>query len=342
MAGSAKLSELFIDITLRGGAKAQIKSIKEQIESTDRALAKNAVFYEAVTGEKIRQMSKLAENQEQLAKVDQRTYGKLPYAGYADKQAKADVETEIAGKQKMVALSQAELRALSGKRGMELAQKTVQADRVKKQVEEVKNQQLMIAQYGKLGATIRQMGGLASMASPGALLGLGIGGLTVGHAVQQASPVHADMLSKSFDLLAAQIGTLLIPVVTSLSFALQQMSKGVESFAQKADKFEDSLPQWLKKLIDPSGLFQINKEGPRFVKPGEEQPDRPATMPAHFEAFNQAWKRIQQQAASTGPLEQRILDVQMKMLEAMNANTAALNANNNAPPAVVPVGGNAP
>jgi len=332
-----QLAQLFVDITLRGGAKAQLLDMKEKIEASDRALANNAQKYQNVTSGKIIQMSKLAERQHDLAKVDQRTYGKLPYAGYAGKQAKADVETEIASKQKMIALSKAELQALSGKRGAELAQKTLQSERIKKQVEEVKNQQRLVAEHGKLGATIKQTAGLANMA--GAMKALGPIWAIIGAAVATApaaSPTHADMLSKSFELLSAQIGTLLLPIVTGLSGALQNM-------ADKIKQITDQIPENAKTTAanTVSGTGWLVTGLPKAIKewmmatmngrPVEQlnKPARPATMPASFEQFDQTWRRIQQEVAGRGDLEQKIFDVQMKNLEALNkiaANTAPQNA----------------
>jgi hypothetical protein len=335
-----KLAELFIDITLRGGAKAQIKDIKDRIEATDKALAKNAVFYQAVTGEKIRQMGRLAENQEKLARVDQRTYGKLPYAGYTDKQAKAEIATEIAGKQKMIALSQAELKALSGKRGLELAQKTVQSERIKKQVEEVKNQQRLIAEHGKLGATIRQTAGLlAKAASLRTLAALGPVAAVVGTAIATApaaSPIHADTLSKSFDLLSAQIGTILLPIVDDLSIGMQKLAGFIDFLngKKKADgKKEAGFLDWIG--------FQIFGPFTPFIKNKGEEPTRPATGPAHWEAFDQTWRRIQQEIAGRGPLEQQIFDIQMQNLPAQTLalQQIAVNtkpANQPPPPPALP------
>lgn len=320
MAGGNKLAELFVDITIRGGARAQLLDMKEKIEATDRALANNAQKYQNVTSGKILQMNKLAERQMDLAKVDQRTYGSLPFGRFADKQAKADVETEIANKQKLVTLSQAEMRALSGKRGAELAQKTVQSERVKKQVEEIKNQQMMIAQHGRLGGTIMQMASMAKLAMGGPI-GIAAGavaavGATAVATAGAASPVHSDMLSKSFTLLAAQIGTLLLPIIEDMAYALQIASDAVGWFGDKINDFLAVVPQWLKQGVDPTGVLGVNKEG--ALHRSQRQLDRPASMPASFEAFEQSWRRVQQEAASTGPLEQRILDVQMRNLEALN------------------------
>lgn len=302
------------------------------------------MFYQAVTGEKIKQMNRLADNQANLAKVDQRTYGKLPYAGYADKQAKADVATELASKEKMIALSKAELKAISGKRGLELAQKTVQSDRIKKQVEEVKNQQMMIAQYGKIGATIRQNAALAktamSILSPGTLLGAGVAGITVGKAVQEASPLHADTLTKSFDLLAAQLGTILLPSIDILSRALQDAAGVVGDFQKQfpgvGTTIASSVRTFLGGFFGPLGPLAAIISPPGAPKP----PDRPATMPASFEAFDQAWRRIQQQAASTGDLEQQLLTLQMNNLPSQTAALQQIATNTAAspPPPQLPPG----
>lgn len=332
MAISGQLANLFVDITLRGGAKAQIKDIKDRIESTDKALANSAVFYKAVTGEKIRQMGKLADNQRSLSKVDQRTYGSMPYAGYANKQAKADVASEIAGKQKSIALSRAELQALSGKRGVELATKTVQADRVKKQVEELKNQQIMVAQYGKIGATIRQAGASMSILgklSPTTLIGASVAGISAGYAGSQASPERAATLSTSFDLLAAQIGTHLLPAMDALSGAAQSAANLFGKIPKPAPGTYAGtgtlIGAGIGTIILP-GLGTIiggiiGSIGGSFFK-GKDEPTRTATGPAHFEALDQAWRRIQQQAASTGDLEQQLLQIQVANLP---QQTRALN-----------------
>lgn len=292
-------------------------------------------------------MTELAKNQHDLATRDQQFYGKLPYSQYADKQAKADIETEIAGKQKMIALSQAELKALGGKRGLELAQKTVQSDRVKKQVEEIKNQQMMVAQHGKLGATIRQNAILARTALAGPL-GVGAAAAAVGGAiaatVPSASPAHADMLAKSFELLSARIGTLLLPTVDMLALYLQKAANAVKRFEDRFPGAGDAIAGGIEGFIKGifSGPFGIahdllsNAGGPGRPR---EEPTRTATMPAHFEAFDQAWRRIQQQAASTGPLEQELLAIQManlpqqtRALNQIAANTTPANAPAPRPP----------
>lgn len=349
-----QLANLFVDITLRGGAKAQLKDIKERIESSDRALAKNAVFYKAVTGEKIRQMSKLAENQYDLAKIDKSTYGSMPYANYADKEKKADVETEIAGKQKSIALSQGEIKALKGKQGIELAGKTMQEGRIKKQVEEIKNHNMMVAQYGKIGASIMQAGkGLSGVLSKmpnlslGGLMGMGVAGLTVGHAVSQASPLHMETLTKSFDLLAASIGMHLLPMIDFLSVKMQGLSTYIEKSAiPSSHAFSESIKLHTEAFTSLEGFGRLLGTYLGIIPAGtqrgknkddDKEPDRPATKPAHFESFDQSWRRIQQEAASTGTLEQRTLDIQMRILEATNrvvVNTAP--GNTPAPPPPLP------
>jgi hypothetical protein len=379
---SQKIADLFIDINLRGGGKIELLALRDKILASDKALANNADMYGRQTSAKIKQMTEIAKRAAELAKSDQSTYGSMKYGKAADAQANAEIEREIANRQKSIALSKAERAVLAGRRGdvsarmeakdtadallknqekaialgkaeltlhkgkqgAEVAQKTLQAERIKKQVDEVKLHQRMVAEHGKIGATLRERASLLSRISPGALMGLGIGGITVGHAVGQASPIHAETLSKSFDLLAAHIGTLLLPVVDQLSFALQRAAVAAEEFRNRANNVQDSMPLWLKEFLDPGGYFGLNPNGTVYNEqnPRNGQPQRPATMPAHFEAFDQAWKRIQQEAAGRGPLEQQIYDLQMRNLPAQTAalQTIAANMPNQPPPQQMPPIGN--
>lgn len=334
---SRPIADLFIDISLRGGGKAELLALEEKVKAADQSLMSNGSLYRQQMKDKINQLDKLADKHAKLSVIDREGYSGQQFAAYAKRQAATDINVEMAAKEKGIALSKAELKALQGKRGIELAQKTVQEDRIKKQVAEVKNQQMMVAQYGRIGATIRQnaamlRAGMVAAGGPAAAMA-GVAAATV----PAASPIHAETLAKSFELLNARIGTLFLPAVDAVSLKLQL-------FADIIGKANDKMPDWLKASateaslnVATAGTYSTLLKLAGWLAGEKKEPDRPATMPARFEAFDQSWRRIQQEAASRGTAEEKIYQIQMQNLPAQTALLQQIAGQKNPPP---PVGNN--
>lgn len=156
--------------------------------------------------------------------------------------------------------------------------------------------------------------------SLGSVMGMGAAGITVGHSLQQASPDTYKTLTTSFDLLSATIGTALIPAALEVSKIFQGLSQGI---APVARFFRDNRAAGLSLISPTLGLTDVIFEALRG-KPAEK-PDMANTMPASFQSFEQGWRTIQQQAASNGPLETQLLQVQLDNLQAARDNNQQIS-----------------
>lgn len=295
MATQSKLAELFIDITLRGGGKVELIGLQNQIRAFDKSLANGGDLYKRQTDAKLNQMGQLADRQGKIAQMDAKTYSSAKY--------------------------------------LEVARKQASADRLRQQATEIKNYQQLVAQHGRLGAmaiSLRQKFAGAGNVSLQSAMGIGIGGMTAGHALSQASPLAADTLSKSFDLLAAQLGTNLVPIVMQVSRGMQILSEWVGEASrmfQGAGGGNNGGPGLLERAQDQLAILihqamGSNRDAAR-VAVQQNNRERPqgamlaSLGPAQFQSFENAWKSIQQSAAGRGPLEERIFEIQTQQLEAL-------------------------
>ena len=351
MAVNGKIADLFIDLTLRGAGPVELASLKNKIAEADKALSNGAEMYKQQTKDKIRLLDELAEKQAKLAAIDMKTYGSERYVQVARKQAHTESMMQKAAEAK----SYGDLVAKHGKFGAQM----ISIGRAMNKVNPLRG----------VGAVA---GALNAVSIP-AMLGMGVAGMTVGHAVQSASPAAHDTLMKSFDLLAATLGQHLIPAVIAVANRLQQMADAIDgrtAMRPPGPGNEEWYQRWVRPFT-PDGIrrggealgtrwfdngtyvnlgrdylsqlpmagilsnFIPKSQGPltdaqRAARNNEwaaGDADRrqanaartslPATMPAQFNSIEQVWRNIQQQAASRGPLEERIMQIQERTLNEM-------------------------
>ncbi len=370
MAGSAKLAELFVDITMRGGAKVQLKSLRDQIQSFDNSLKNNASLYKRQTDAKLDQLNKIAAREKEIAKLDQATYGSKKYANVAANRADTDFERMIAGSKKKSAIDQAMhanfMKNFGSRKQVGMVEASIQAEKNKQQQDELKLLQRTTMERGKGMAVLQllknrmasgntaAMGGAAggsSLSGAASLAGLAVPAAAITAAVtaaiymgiqlaKGASPNAAATYEGSWKMLTNEIGQSLIPALTNLSKTLQNAAivwrnaknsaVGAAAGTVASAAWNASVPgmawnyaTWLlsKAAGDQGGMLTSNDHKANFI------------------SFEEGWRRVQQDAASGGSLEakllqQAILGNQIAAQSAASLNTIA--GNPPVPPGNVP------
>jgi len=279
MATSGKLAELFIDLTLRGGAaKVDLLSLKRQVEAMDESLANGAKKYHAQTQGKLVQLGKIADREGQLAQLDLKTYQSAKYT--------------------------------------EVAKKTAYTSFLRQKAEEVKQNKIIEAQYGKIGAMVLRLRGAAATGPLAALIAAGAAGVYyAANAVQKTSPDLSTTFDRSRDLYHAEIGATFTRTSARASSMYQTAAEGAREVSES--RVGKAIQGFLEQIMTAGGRFQL--------------PAAPAaTQPASFQSFEQGWRTIQQQAASTGPLEQRMLELNLQALDQLREMNQNISIN---PPA---------
>ena len=276
MATSGKLAELFIDLTLRGGSKIQLVSLKRQADELARSMEGGGKRYRAQIAGQMAQLEKIVELEGRRAKIEAEAY--------------------------------------NSPRGRRLAQETAQVDIAKQQAQEIKNTAILEAKYGKVGAmAIKARNAMASSGAGGMMGGVGSIAMAAGpmaaavaaifaanHAARTASPDTAATFDSSLKLVTMEIGQHLVPALIAASSALQ----GIGNVAGN-----NVVKEFFRAAFRTRGFEALSR------MMGGATPA--ATQPAQFQSFEQGWRTIQQQAASRGPLEERMLEIQLQQLEAL-------------------------
>ncbi|HWH77335.1 MAG TPA: hypothetical protein VNT76_08180, partial [Candidatus Binatus sp.] len=76
-----------------------------------------------------------------------------------------------------------------------------------------------------------------------------------------------------------------------------------------ADKAKEPLAEQSRLAAEKARLTALRDRGVGGAGGGPDRPELASTFTAQFTSFEQGWKRIQQEAASRGPLEERMLTI---------------------------------
>lgn len=198
MAKTGQLSELFIDLTLRGDV--QLASLKTRVAGLQEALDKSGAKYRGNTREQMNDLMKIAKGETEIAKLDERTYQSKRYRVVANKVVEADQARARASEAKHYALLRAQSNGVA-------ASLSVWGD--------------------KLGTVRDRVSSIANLGGSGLNSILyGAAGVTGAYGlVSAASPDAINTLTGSFRLLAAEVGQSLIPAVVIVSAKVQQLAQ---------------------------------------------------------------------------------------------------------------------
>ncbi len=283
-----QLAELFIDITLRGGGKVQLQSLRDQIDAADKSLANNATLYKLHTQGKLDNMGELAEKQEKLAALDVKTYKSKEYADMAAKRA--------------------------------------QTDRVRLQATEAKNFADLTAKYGKFGATVLQarekfaamlpwpLNQIAGSASAPAAAAAAF--MAAIHFAKTTSPEAAGTFDKSMQLVEMSIGRIFIPMLVQASGALQGLSKTIDAISKAKVGGVNVAGAITQATIDASPVGPIM----RFFNwindlTGGTEISLPNARGHFGGSMDAVWRETMMGSAEGGPLERRIAQEQLLALQ---------------------------
>jgi hypothetical protein len=143
------------------------------------------------------------------------------------------------------------------------------------------------------------MGGVGSIAmAAGPLAAAAAAILVANHAARTASPDTAATFDSSLKLVTMELGQHFVPALIAASSALQGIGNAAGS---------DSVKEFFRNTFKTRGFAALSR------MMGGATPA--ATQPAQFQSFEQGWRTIQQQAAGRGPLEERMLEIQLQQLE---------------------------
>lgn len=300
-----RLAELFIDITMRGGAKPQLIALRDQIAAMDKSLENNASLYKRQTAAKLDQLDKIAARQKQLAALDEKTYGSARYQKHANTRAEADFDLQMAQSAKVAAQEKAThaafLSNFGTRRQQESVLRDIQIDKNKKKREELLLLQRTTLEHGK-GAAFAQMlknqlaSGLAAASGVTAAAYAGI------QLAKGASPNAAATFEGSWKMLTNEIGQTLIPALTNLSKSLQSAADVVSGFKAAYANAEQTGASWWRSFLD---IFGLKPRGDRSTNQGDMYTS--SQHQARFTSFEEGWRRVQQDAASGGSLEAKLL-----------------------------------
>lgn len=335
MAGS-QLAQLFVDITMRGGGKVDLKKFNDLLKEADKSLANNASLYQRQSKAKLDQLDLLARKQAALSQLDYKTYGSQRYANYMKTQVMANRQSAIAA--------------------------------------EMANYQQNVAQRGGFSAVMRGLGG--RLKSGETQMGFGGGAMgvagsvagAVGAAAQAAAPIAAavagvfyaslraassasdnasSLLSGSWKMLTNEIGTMLLPVLVEFSRALQWAAQKVREFRENGGgrvvatgagvvggaMVGGAVAGPVGAIIGGvvggiAGFFAGRGNGGPMLASSNAQ--------AGFSSIEGAWKRVQSEAASGGSLEAQQLAQQIESNRLLSILTGQGAPQNQPQPGNVP------
>lgn len=330
-----KLAELFVDITLRGGAVKEMRSLKEETRKLDRSLS-DLNNRRRDTGALIEREMRNAQRKKSLFDFDEQEYSSSKYRKRSDAVADANFSEKLNLSAKSATEDEANhatfMKNYRTRHQQEIVVRDIQKDKNKREQEELLLLQRTTLERGK-GFAIMQMmknrfmsGNTASME-----IGVGAGGskglntaaqvagalgsgplLAVTGAVtaaiyagiqlaKSASPNAAATYDGSWKLVTNEIGQSLIPALMTVSRGLQGLAGIIESWknseaAKATGGFLDAIGF---KILGPfDSLFKsMSKDG--MYMSSQHQ--------SRFTSFEEGWRRVQQDAASGGSLEAKLL-----------------------------------
>lgn len=311
-----KLAELFVDLTLRGA-----EDIRKQVAAAGVALQGNAKLYKQVARDKIAAMTELFSKQRQLASVDEKMYGtsafKQMLAGQSATSRKMRLNEEYRS-----------FLETSAEKGRGLATFGALAKSFF-----TGNTEVGRFGGGAMGAaaTVAGAAGRVSIIST-AVAGAIYAGVRM---AAGASDNAASLLSGSWKMVTNELGQVFLPLLVEVCRALQsfaeiirnikdsQFGQGAAASAGYIGTGVHSLSIGVGNLLrdSPLGRMLAGTGGSRNLLAS-------ANTQAGFSSIEDAWRRIQSQAASGGSLEAQLLQQNIEAnisLAQIVTNTAPVN-----------------
>ncbi len=327
-----QLAELFIDITLRGGGKVELVSLRDKIRAADKSLENSGDLYKRQTKAKIDQLGTLADRQKQLAAMDIKTYGSKRYLDLMMKQTQSDRVRQQAEELRL-------LQKTTVERGKGVAIMQLLKNRmISGNTGAIPKTAATSGPGGALLSSTAQVAGAALQVAPivAAITAAIYTGINL---ARGASPVADKTYEGSWKMLTNEIGMTLVPALMGLSRDIQTMARALERFRRSpsgqasggvaSGAVESNPLTWLHRYnMWVVGLFAgAQQDAQAMLTSSQHQ--------SQFRSFEEGWKATQQEAASGGSIEARLLQ------QAMEANQIARQiADNTGRPAPRP--GNVP
>lgn len=334
----SRLAELFVDITLRGGAVKEMKSLKEESFKLNRALGDlktRTRDFGALTEREMRN----AQKTQRLFDFDEKLYQSPKYRKSRDAVADADFSRKSVQSVQESQQDQANhanfMKNYGMRRQQEIVLRDIQKDKNKRQQDELLLLQRNTLERGK-GYAVMQLlkNRLVSGSTANMGIGIGSGGsqttniaaktagaiggmfsiwsLAITGAVtgaiyagvqlaKSASPDAAATYEGSWKLVTNEIGQSLIPALTTVSRGLQGLASIIAAWknsdaAKNTESFLDAIGF---KILGPFDSFfkSLNQDG--MYTSSQHK--------ARFTSFEEGWRRVQQDAASGGSMEAKLL-----------------------------------
>jgi len=352
MAG-AKLAELFIDISLRGGAKVELMALRDQIDAADKSLTNSATLYKLQTQGKIDNMKELAARQASFAQFDTATYKSKEYADVASEQAQADrlqkqaqeaksyahltaeydkfgvAQGKIANMKESAtneaAIATLDSKTYKSKEYADYAAQQAQTDRLQKQAQEAKNYAHLTAEYGKFGAAVINakqkfaamlpwpLNQIANSATL-PMAALAATGAMI-HAGKASSPEAASTMDKSTQLFSMAVGDTFVPVTMKAAGVMQSLANAVNKVNQSG------FWQWGDDSALGKGISNVMDYINPFRWFGNETELSLPNSQGRFGSVDSGWRDLMQASSTGGPLETRIMQQQLEALQKLIENT---------------------